>query len=107
MEINKRFNGKCKGCGLKVSMFVASIASVGKIGSVLDEHGTEMTGTWDNGVIRYPHKCETHVRITLRPVQGKYSAEHVCNSKCMASLGHDCECSCGGKNHGASWDNAA
>jgi len=36
-------------------------------------------------------------------VRGKFSAKHVCNAKCLASKGPSCECSCGGKNHGASY----
>jgi len=28
-------------------------------------------------------------------------SEHVCNAKCMGATGSNCECSCGGKNHGA------
>lgn len=36
-------------------------------------------------------------------VRGKFSAKHVCNAKCLASKGPACECSCGGKNHGASY----
>ena len=36
------------------------------------------------------------------PVQGKISEKHVCGARCMASTGPSCECSCGGKNHGAS-----
>ncbi len=34
-------------------------------------------------------------------VQGKFSTKHVCGAKCLASTGPSCECSCGGKNHGA------
>jgi hypothetical protein len=36
-----------------------------------------------------------------RSVRGKFSAKHECNAKCLASTGFQCECSCGGKNHGA------
>lgn len=35
-------------------------------------------------------------------VRGKFSAKHECNAKCVASTGTVCECSCAGKNHGAS-----
>lgn len=31
----------------------------------------------------------------------KKPSMHVCNAKCMGAMGPDCECSCGGKNHGA------
>ena len=36
------------------------------------------------------------------PIKGKRT-EHECGAKCMASKGPTCECSCGGKNHGASY----
>ena len=36
-----------------------------------------------------------------RMVAGKFSAKHTCNAKCLSSHGPACECSCGGKNHGA------
>lgn len=35
------------------------------------------------------------------PVRGTVSTKHVCGAKCLASTGPSCECSCGGKNHGA------
>ena len=38
-----------------------------------------------------------------RAVRGTYNPEHKCNAKCLASHGPTCDCSCGGKNHGASW----
>lgn len=31
----------------------------------------------------------------------KTPSQHVCNAKCMGAIGPSCECSCGGKNHGA------
>lgn len=34
-------------------------------------------------------------------IQGKFSAKHACNARCLASTGPQCECSCGGQNHGA------
>jgi hypothetical protein len=37
-----------------------------------------------------------------RQVRGSFSAAHECSAKCMASTGTTCECSCSGKNHGAS-----
>jgi hypothetical protein len=36
-----------------------------------------------------------------KPVHGVHNANHECNAKCLASTGFQCECSCGGKNHGA------
>ncbi len=39
--------------------------------------------------------------LYAKPVRGTYSAVHECSAKCMSSHGFQCECSCGGKNHGA------
>lgn len=36
-----------------------------------------------------------------KPVRGRFNAAVACNAKCQSSHGHQCECSCGGKNHGA------
>ena len=29
--------------------------------------------------------------------------EHVCDARCINARGHNCECSCGGANHGKAW----
>jgi len=31
-------------------------------------------------------------------------SSHVCDARCMNAFGPDCECSCGGANHGAGFD---
>ena len=38
--------------------------------------------------------------IVWRPVNGSYSQVHVCDARCMNATGTNCECSCGGENHG-------
>ena len=38
-----------------------------------------------------------------KSVRGTFSKKHECNAKCLSSTGGVCECSCGGKNHGASY----
>ncbi len=37
------------------------------------------------------------------PVRGRISLRHTCGAKCLESKGFTCECSCGGKNHGAGY----
>lgn len=45
--------------------------------------------------------CMTHKReIRWTPVNGSYSEEHVCDARCMNAKGPNCDCSCGGANHG-------
>ena len=39
----------------------------------------------------------THIQIT-----GHFNAEVKCDGRCTSATGHNCECSCGGKNHGMS-----
>jgi hypothetical protein len=39
-----------------------------------------------------------------KPVRGKYSSRVQCNAKCLSSRGFNCECSCGGKNHGKAYE---
>ena len=38
-----------------------------------------------------------------KPVHGRVSHKHKCGGKCRTSLGPNCECSCGGANHGAGY----
>lgn len=37
----------------------------------------------------------THIQI-----EGHYREDKKCDGRCIHATGHDCECSCGGKNHG-------
>lgn len=37
-------------------------------------------------------------RLVQRPA---YPSNHKCDGRCMSARGPKCECSCGGKNHGA------
>ncbi len=38
--------------------------------------------------------------ITMQPVRGRLAPEHKCDARCEGARGHNCECSCGGANHG-------
>lgn len=37
----------------------------------------------------------------MKPIYGKVSESHACDARCLNAVGPDCECSCGGANHGA------
>lgn len=47
--------------------------------------------------------CGKEVLVTYygKPLYGKFKQEVICNSKCTQATGHNCECSCGGRNHGS------
>lgn len=51
----------------------------------------------------YVAACGCGARVMLHEVQARRITEHVCGSKCMASTGPSCDCSCGGRNHGRSF----
>lgn len=55
------------------------------------------------------HRCPEHTAkgnphanwpLNWHSVQGVYNAAHVCDSRCINARGHNCECACGGANHG-------
>lgn len=37
---------------------------------------------------------------SIQPIAGTLNPAVACTAKCQSATGHDCECSCGGKNHG-------
>lgn len=41
--------------------------------------------------------------VPYKIVKGVVNERERCGAKCMASKGPDCECSCGGSNHGGSY----
>lgn len=40
---------------------------------------------------------------TWKPIEGVVVENVRCDSRCIYARGHTCNCSCGGKNHGAGW----
>lgn len=49
--------------------------------------------------------CPEHGTAYLsgKPVKGSYSEARVCDSRCMGAKGPNCDCQCGGANHGANY----
>lgn len=50
-----------------------------------------------------PQQCTWQgkaVHVEYRAIAGTYKAGRKCDSRCTHAKGHDCECSCSGKNHG-------
>jgi hypothetical protein len=103
-----RYNGKCKVCGekksfLAIGWFECTRTNIfkGNISLMFqDAQGQALEA--NNGTVYFPHSNCRRAYIALNPVFGTYSKEHECNEKCLSAIGHQCECQCGGKNHGAS-----
>ena len=66
---------------------------------------TDYAGTGER-LYQQSLECPTCTRA-LYPevVRGSYSERRTCDVRCTSAVGHDCECQCGGANHGA--DHAA
>ncbi len=47
--------------------------------------------------------CSCGGTFQLRRIEGRYNPTKACDGRCMSAKGPQCECSCGGKNHGANW----
>lgn len=66
---------------------------------------------WEPELGRYysPHSegihCAHHKwQLKWKLIDGKVSEKHKCDSRCMNATGPNCECSCGGVNHGGAYD---
>lgn len=118
MKINDafRFNAKpCKACGAAFSVFASyqedparkllvDARFGGKAMKTLHfwraDNGTSYEmNYWGGNELEFTCSCGRN-RLAS-PVVGKYNPGKVCNARCQASTGHQCECSCRGKNHGA------
>lgn len=48
-----------------------------------------------------PAKCPTcQKEIYGKPIDGRVNPDHPCDARCTGATGHNCECACGGANHG-------
>lgn len=98
--VEKRYNGKCS-CGRAVSLLACAV----KLSRApwrayqASESGRfycEEAGCW----IRVPCACGERI-VFAKPVHGKRNDTVRCDARCTGAKGHSCECSCGGRNHGA------
>lgn len=104
-----RYIARCKTCktatsGLTRGYDVNKPKALVTPGEPYSYHSPENVGVaWGAHVL----DCRTCGKpLAAKPVRGTFKASVACNAKCMASVGTTCECSCGGKNHGASHSNS-
>jgi hypothetical protein len=45
--------------------------------------------------------CGKRLRVVAQAVMGRYSESRKCDTRCTSATGYNCECQCGGRNHGA------
>lgn len=95
-----RHNGSCRRCGrAHTALVTRTVASTRRSDQVREQSRKVTEKLADGTTWRGVECCGSHV--SMRPVKGIRRDEIVCGSKCTGSKGHVCECSCGGRNHGA------
>jgi hypothetical protein len=95
---------KCRYCGAATSVLVTREGNFFFGGSV------GWSTAYTNETSKYPcvngelhlncRNCTSQIRA--HRVRGVFRADKKCDTRCLGAKGHSCECSCGGKNHGAS-----
>jgi hypothetical protein len=93
-----RYIAKCKACGCHTSGLSAG-QDARRLKDDPQRAGAVYTHS-SGSIVLDCRKCGKP--RYAKPVRGKVSEKHQCNTKCLESTGFICECSCGGKNHGAS-----
>lgn len=63
--------------------------------------GAWTVGTLLHGKALIPADPCGHGRMVAKAVHGRRSDAVKCDRRCTGARGHDCECSCGGAQHGA------
>lgn len=97
-----RYIAKCKACNC-VTSGLSSGQNMRRIKSDPQRTGSVYTHHMGS-IVMDCRKCGAPKYAN--PVRGKFSSKHECNAKCLSSTGTVCECSCAGKNHGASHSGA-
>lgn len=90
-----RFILRCKRCKHTVRTEAEKIS---KTMWRLSDGSTQYGGGVASDYISLPCSCGKGTLLG-RKVQG-FVTEQACNVKCTSAVGHICECSCGGENHG-------
>ena len=109
MATETLYLAKCKACGTSTSALVTAeqFRAVQLHACWPETHPKAATPLFSkNGSLMLDCRVCGQRRFA-KPVVGKTSHKHQCGAKCMASKGPSCECSCGGKNHGASYERVA
>jgi len=104
----RRYNAKCKACGSKKSVLAAHTSKMQTFEGLphhyevfLGVNGESYPGAVIGGWDKLWLKCSCGKYAMASTVIGKYVPGKSCDGRCLSGTGRTCECSCGGKNHGA------
>lgn len=105
--MNRYNTKKCKHCGKATSVMAERVNAEWKVNGII--RGCFLTDTgavhygyylgWDESAVIVPCRGCGALRVAQK-VLGKVRNEIRCDGRCESATGHNCECQCGGKNHG-------
>lgn len=79
--------------------------SVTKLVSKRYPDGPDFLTAYIEAMLSYGWVCLEHDTFCkLAAVEGVIDVDIACNATCGRATGPDCNCLCGGRNHGAAWD---
>lgn len=91
---SKPYLGRCKSCDYAVFAAAEDVPDGLNYRDVLPGGVCNVRG-------RVFGRCNNgHRFFPLRQIEGTYSEDFKCDSRCLNAKGHKCRCSCGGLNHG-------
>lgn len=98
-----RFTGGCKrkSCKAKFTMVLRETKQTVGMRTRYRVSGEGFIGMWcSQRPVLIQTACACGRTVSLQRVCGVFT-DHECGHMCLHAKGGDCECSCGGKNHGA------
>lgn len=98
-----RRNGKCRVCKKMHSVLVDRESRETYRSDSIKRVSSTSTTTYNGQPWRHDSVTCCGKPVEMKAVKGTKVPEIPCGAKCLSSKGHVCECSCGGKNHGAGW----
>ena len=103
-----RVNYRCthtKGCPGKASvvMHFAVHTTIDIRGHASEEWVCYETYKFNGGYPRCLLCPVCGIQMNPRRVEGHADPNEPCDGRCTGAIGHICNCSCGGKNHGSRW----
>jgi hypothetical protein len=94
MADSKPFLGRCKSCDYAV------FAAEEDLPPVIAPRDVLPGGAYKLGVNVVGRCPDGHKMFRLQQIEGTYSEDFKCDSRCLNAKGRKCTCSCGGMNHG-------
>lgn len=103
--VNRIWLGRCRKAGCRTAFRVVIPTEITRWTYISSTTGMQKRQQSEVPSSRTPDLCcREHRRpICFSLVQGRKN-DTACDSRCTSARGHNCECSCGGANHGCDHD---